>query len=594
MPLDFLDAPEQALRGYHYCNAVARLRDGVSATQAGRELAILAANYSRRYPNFGKWTARLEPLLNEVTGRSRQLVWLLSAAGALVMLVACANIGGLCVARAVARRKELSLRRALGASPWQLVRVGLAENLLIAVAGSLLGLLLARAAFPLLHQLLPADFPRAHEIALTGLSAFFAVCVAVLSVVVAGVLPWGRISALESQRVTSSRDSRTLRTLLVAGEVALAGLLCGGALFLLHSYRELNARDHGFNPAGALTFQLNIPVSAQPQPGSVASLYDNILSKIRDIPTVSAAGATTNLPWSGYDENTGFGIVGQPNSNQDIGARYQAATPGYFEAVGMRLISGRLFDRVRDAHGQPPVLLVNNALANRYFPNGNAVGTALQFRNQVRIAGVVAGLQDSPADLDIKPALWFPLEQEENVSAFFVVRTVNRDPLSLTAAVSAAVQAVDPELALANIQTLQNRANAALAARRFALWLFQAFALLALVLAAAGIYALLAYLVQQRAKELGIRVALGALPADLWRMVLSDGLKMTGVGIFVSLLLIPLGGSLMQSFLYNVKSFDLFTITAAPAVLLAVAFLASLGPARSAMRSDPALALRDD
>jgi macrolide transport system ATP-binding/permease protein len=595
LPLDFLDSPEKALRAWHFCNAVARVRNGFTESQARQELKTLAAHYSRRYPDYGTWTARIEPLLNEVTGRSRQMVWLLAVAGGLVLLVACGNIAGLCVARAVSRRKELSLRRALGANRWQLIRVGLAENAIIALAGSIAGLLLTKAAFPLLHQLLPADFPRAHEIALSWLAALFATVMAFATVLIAGLLPWTGTSPLESQRVTSGRDMHRLRTFLVAGEVALAGLLCAGALFLLRSYNEINARDHGFNPSGALTFQLNVPTGDKPKPGSTARLYDEMLRRIREIPSVNAVGASTNLPWSGYDENTGFGIVGRAAApNQDMGARYQSATPGYFEAAGMRLLKGRVFDLTHDAHGQPPTVIINDALAKRYFPNGDAVGAELNFVHPVRIVGVVEGIQDTPADLDTKPALWFPLEQEETPSVFFVVRTTGPDPLLLAPAVTAAVHAVDPELALADLRTLESRANAALAARRFALWLFQSFAILALILAAAGIYALMAYIVQQRNKELGIRVALGASRADLWKMILSDGFKMAAAGAAVCLLLIPLGGSLLQAFLYNVKSFDLFTLVGAPAVLLAVALLAGLGPARSATRSDPALALRDD
>jgi len=211
-----------------------------------------------------------------------------------------------------------------------------------------------------------------------------------------------------------------------------------------------------------------------------------------------------------------------------------------------------------------------------------------------QIVGVVEGIQDSPADLDTKPAFWFPFGQGEYESLFFAVRSANVEPASLTSAITAAVHAVDPELALDEIRTLQSRADSALAGRRFALWLFQSFAILSLALAAAGIYGLLAYTVQQRHKELGIRAALGASRVDLWKMILSDGLKMAAVGASCCLLLAPLGGSLLRAFLYNVKAIDLWTIAGAPAVLLAVAVLASLGPARSATRSDPALALREN
>jgi macrolide transport system ATP-binding/permease protein len=598
VPLSVSNA-EMPMRAYHFCNAIARIRSGVSETQARQELDRLAALYSKRYPRFGDWGVRMEPLLNEVTGRSRQVIWLLMAAGGLVLLVACANIAGLCVARAVARRKELALRYALGANRWQLVRVGLAENLLIGVAGAILGLLLAGAGLPLLRQLLPADFPRAHEIGLTASAAFFATAVALATVLLAGLLPAGRNTTLESQqRVTAGRESRRLRSALVVGEIALAGLLCAGAFFLLRSYREIGARDHGFNPESALTFQLTIPNGGRtPTDDHVARLYETIRTNIEAIPGVASAGASTNLPWSGYDENTAFAIVGRTVSDTSkwLDARYQAASPGYFEATGMRLVSGRFFDRHRDILGQPFTVVVNDALVSRYFPKGDAIGTTIDVFGQKRqIVGVVGGIRDSPADLEVKPALWFPLGQVEFDNVFFAVRSTGVDPTTLTSSITAAVHAADPELPLANIRTLERRAAAALGSRRFALWLFQAFAVLALILAAAGIYGLLAYVVRQRRKELSIRAALGASRADLWTMVLADGLKMAGAGTIGCLLLIPLGGSLLQSFLYNVKAFDPFTVVGAPLALLAVSVLASLGPARSATRSDPSLALRED
>jgi predicted permease len=593
-----LDVSERGLWAFHYCNAIARVREGFSEAQARDELGRLAAASAQRRPQFGAWRARMESLLGEVTGRSRQVVWLLVAAGAIVLLVACANIAGLAVARAGARRQELSLRRALGANRWRLIRVGLAENLLVGVAGAIVGLLLAGAALPLLQTLLPADFPRAHEIVLTWSGALFATGIAIVTVVVAGLLPAVGGEALVSSqtRATAGRDSRRRRTALVVGEVALAGVLCAGGLFLLRSYLEIGAREHGFNPEGALTFRLIVPGSAKPEPNYFARIQDNIRTRIAEIPGVRAVGASTNLPWSGYDENTSFGIVGR-DAEGDNGpsARFQAASAGYFEAAGMRLAAGRLFESTRDVAGQPLTVVVNDALAEKYFPTGNAVGSLVDLWGERRqIVGVVTAIKDFPADLDAKPAFWFPLGQVEFNNTFFVVRTDGVDPATLTSSVAAAVHAVDPELPLADVRTLEARAAGALASRRFALWLFQAFAVLALVLAAAGIYGLLAYLVRQRRKELGIRVALGATRADLRSMILGDGLKMAVAGALCSLLLIPLGGWLLQGFLYNVKAFDVVTIAAAPTVLLIVCFLASLAPAISATRSDPAVALRED
>ena len=597
LPL-YVVVDEMALRQYHFCNAVARVRAGVTLAQARQELEALARSYEARYPNGGPFGLRMEPLLNEVTGRSRDVIWLLAAAGALVLLIACANIAGLSVARAVARRQELGLRRALGASRWQLARVGLTENVIVGLAGAAVGLAIAAAGLPVLRHLLPADFPRAHEVGLTFAGAAFAVASALVTVVSAGLLASGSREALQpSLRVTAGRDSRRLRTALVVGEVALAGLLCAGTLFLLRSYEQIDARDHGFRPGGALTFQLTAPAGANVEPGQVARLFEHIRSSIAASPGVTAVGATTNLPWSGYDENTGFTIVGRVVGDGSLvpSTRYQGATAGYFEAAGMRLMQGRLFDAARDVKGQALVVIVNDALANRYFPGGDAVGSTIQvFGDSRRIAGIVQGITDNPTDLDTRPALWFPLGQVEFSTVFFAVRSGNLDSAALTPAVREAVRAVDPQLPLADIRTLEARASGALAARRFALWLFQVFAAIALILAAAGIYGLLAYVVRQRRKELGIRVALGASRASLSRMILTDGLRMAAIGAACALVLIPLGGSLLQSFLFNVQASDPVTIAFTPIALIAVAVLASLGPAISATRSDPAAALREE
>jgi predicted permease len=591
-----VDVTERAQFAFHYCNAIARVREGFTEAQARDEVGRLAALSAQRLPQYGAWRARMEPLLGEVTGKSRQVVWLLAVAGGIVLLVACANIAGLAVARAGARRHELSLRRALGASRWRLLRVGLAENVIVGVIGAILGLLLAAAGLPLLRTLLPSDFPRAHEIALTWSAALFAAGIAIATVVVAGLLPSvGGEALLAQTRTTAGRESRRRRTALVVGEVALAGVLCAGALFLLRSYLELGAREHGFVPESALTFRLVVP-ARDPEPGYFARVQEEIRGRIAAIPGVRSVGASTNLPWSGYDENTSFGIVGRESDAADgPSARFQAAGPGYFEAAGMTLVSGRLFDRTRDVAGQPFTVIVNDALAERYFQGGDAVGSLVNLWGERRqIVGVVKAIKDFPADMDAKPGFWFPLGQVAFSNTFFVVRTHGLDPAALTPQIAAAVRGVDPELPLADVRTLESRAAAALASRRFALWLFQAFAVLALVLAAAGIYGLLAYLVRQRRKELGIRVALGATRGDLRSMILGDGLRMAGAGALASLLLIPLGGRFLQGFLFNVGAFDPFTIATAPVVLLVVCFLASLFPALSATRSDPAVALRED
>jgi macrolide transport system ATP-binding/permease protein len=591
-----LERPEQAIRYWHFCNAVARLRDGVTAAQAREELSRLSTAFDLQF-SANSWKAGVEPLLDEVTGRSRQIIWLLMAAGGLVVLVACANIAGLAVARAAARRQELALRRALGASRWQLVRVGLAENLVLGIAAAGLGIALTILGLPLLRQLLPTDFPRAHEIAFSWQAALVATATALVTAMVAGLVASSNAIRLRAaQRTTDGPQSTRLRTALVVGEVALAGTLCAGALFLARSFHEVATRPHGFDPSHVLTFQLAPPAGIAPQPGQLPRLYHELRQAIATVPGVEHVGLTTNLPWSGYDENTGFQVVGRPEPGDDEpNTRFQAATAGYFEATGMRLVAGRLFDAARDANGQPPVVIVNEALVRRYLDAGSAIGTSLDvFGEKREVVGVVGDVRDFPADAETKPALWFPLTQVGFPNVFAAVRADDVEPASLTSAVAAAVRQVDADLPLADIRTLERRTSVAMAPRRFALWLFQAFALLALLLACAGIYGLLTYIVRQRRKELGIRAALGASPGHLWRMVLRDGMRMAGAGAVLCLLLVPVGGRLLQSFLFNVSTFDPLTIAGAATALLATTIAASLGPAWAALRSNPSSALRED
>lgn len=593
-----LDIPDQGLNNWHYCNAVARTRAGFQQSQVREELNRLMAGHRQRFPNSGDWNARIEPLLGEVTGRSREVVWLLALAGGLVLLIACANIAGLCIARSLARQQELALRQALGANRWQLIHVGLAENLIMGLVSSALGIAAAAAGLRILHQLLPADFPRSHEISLTLSSACFAVAVALASAIAAGLFPSMKfLSAMHSApRSTASRDSRHTRTALVAGEIALAGLLAASALFLLRSYVEVGSRNHGFNAKDALVFQLTVPFNVYREKAPI--VVEDVRRKILMTPGVVSAGATTNLPWSGYDENTSFGIPGRlPEDSKDSpSARFQAATPGYFEAAGMQLISGRFFETGRDEADQPPSVIVNDALAKRYFRGEDAAGQMIDvFGKKRRIAGVVVGIRDFPADLSVKPALWFSNAQQPFLRVFFAVRVLaGQDPAKYAAAVTEAVHAVDSELPVADLRTLERHSEGAMAGARLALWLFETFAALGLLLAAAGIYGLLAYLVQQRRKEFGIRAAMGASRSMLWRMIVADSLKISAAGSALCAVLIPVAGKLLKALLYNVTAFDLWTIVGAIASLMAISLAASLSPAWTAMRCDPASALRDE
>ncbi len=598
-----LDLPDNGMYQWHFMNAVARLKPGITLPQAQQDLERLLAVHEKLHPDGHQgWHGRVTRLDEEVVGGSRQTVLLLIAAGGLVLLIACANIAGLCIARGLARRREVAIRQALGARVGRLVRGLIAENLLLGIAGGIAGLLLAAAGVPLLKTMLPADFPRLHAVQLNPLVAAFALLSATVTAVVAGLLPSARQTRLdprealqeEPRGASAGHAARRLRSLLVAGEIALAALLCAATLLLVRSAQLLGERDHGFDGNGVLSFQLSLPQAAYANAPALVQFYEAMTRRLRQLPGVDAAGVATDLPWTGYDENSGFTIVGrEKRRDQDTEGRYHAASPGYFEALGVPLLKGRRFDE-HDRQDSPPVVLVNDALAQRYFPGENPVGQVLDLWGAHRqIVGVVADIRDRPSDPQAVPAYWFPISQQ----AFNQVRVVLKtrgDPLAMAPAASAALRAIDPELPLAEIRSVETIANAALAERRFALWLFEAFAVLALSLAAVGIYGLLAYLVEQRRKELGIRMALGATRAAILRMVLADGARLCAAGVVAGLVLVPIAGKALASFLYGVRATDSISLLTASLVILIVVLTASFVPAWTAARCHPMSALRGE
>jgi predicted permease len=584
-------------------NAIARLKPGVTVQQAQHDVNRLMEDHQKRYPEgHSGWSGRVTPLEEEVVGGSRQTVLLLIAAGGLVLLIACANITGLCVARGLARRREVAIRQALGARSGRLARALIAENLLLGAAGGVAGLALAAAGMPLLKTMLPADFPRLHAIHLSAAVSTFALLSAVLTAVVAGLLPALRQTRLdprealqeEPRGASAGRAARRLRSLLVAGEIAMAALLCVATLLLARSAHLLGGRDHGFEGSNVLTFSISPPGTAYKNGEARAQLYAELARRWRQLPGVQSAGIATNIPWTGYDDNSGFAIVGRENTpNAEGQGRYQAATPGYFEALRIPLIRGRRFDD-RDQRESPPVVLINESLARRYFPGEDPLGQILDLWGARRqIIGVVADIRDRPSDPLAEPAYWFPMSQVSFDRVCAVLRT-SADPLAMAPAAAGVVRAVDAELPMSDIRPMDAIVAAALAERRFALWLFEAFAVLALALAAVGIYGLLAYLVEQRRKELGIRIALGASRAAIIRMVLGDGVRLCAAGVVAGLALVPIAGRGLGSFLYGVRATDSLSLLTASLLILMVVLAASFVPAWAAARCHPMSALRDE
>jgi predicted permease len=463
-----------------------------------------------------------------------------------------------------------------------------------------MGAAVAAGLAPLLRAVLPSDFPRLHEIGFSFSAAAFAVLSALVASAIAGLIPAlrqlsadPRAGLAEENRVTSGVHRITsLRGAMVAAEVALSCVLCFGAVLLVRSAHLLEARDHGFDAAGVLTFRISLPQAAYPDQKNSRAFYQAIVDRWLAIPGVKAAALTTNVPWTGYDENTGFDIPGRPSRpGESIQARFQSADPGMLSALHMRLLQGRWIEPADHADA-PPVIVVNETMARRYF-DGNAVGRiADMWEAKRRIVGVVADLRDRPADAAAEPAFWFPLTQIPFPNVTAALRTTG-DPGSLLPAAKAAIHSLDPELPISDVRTMETITAEALAERRFALWLCEAFALLAMGLAAIGVYGLLTYVVEQRRREIGIRLALGASRAGVVWAVLSNGLALAGAGIIAGLALAPLAGRAISSLLFGVTAADPSTLAAAPSLILLIALLGALAPGWIASRTEPMSALRE-
>ncbi len=597
-----LDLRESGLRNWHFTNAVARLKPDVSRKAAEEDLNRIMDDLKRRFPNsYGSQRARIEPLSSEVVGRSRLTVEIIAAAGLLVLLVACINIAGLSVARVLARKQELAIRQALGGSTWRLIRAVLSESFIVGILGGLLGLGVALALLPVLHLIIPADFPRLHEIGFSWTAAGFALTCALLTSAIAGLIPAlrqiggdPRENLTEDSRITSGGHRITsLRGGLVAAEVTLSCILCFGAGLLVRSSSLLDARDHGFNPNGVLTFQIVLPEKAYAKPPQIAAFHSAIVNRLNSIPGLRAAGLTTNLPWTGYDENTSFDIIGRPaRPGESIQARFQAADPGFLAALRFRMIRGRWIEP-GDQATAPLVVTVNESLAQKYFDGGDPIGHYLDlFGEKRRIVGVVADVRDRPSDEAAEPAFWFPLAQVPFSNITVVLRT-DGNPLALAAPARAAVESLDRELPIAELRTMDDVAAVALAERHFALWLCESFAALAMALAAIGMYGMLSYIVEQRRREIGLRLALGSTrPAVLW-MIFSNGVKLAAFGIVTGLLISPVAGRALSKMLYGVSVWDAPSFLAAPAIILLVTCLGSLPAGWSAARTEPMKALRE-
>jgi predicted permease len=596
---------DPAQRGSHYLEGIGRLKDGVTAGQAQAELTAIMTQMAREHGNDARWQVLAVPLEHEIVGSSRQMLLVLLGAVGMVLLIACANAANLLLARASSRRRELAVRLALGASRSRLIRQLLTESLMIGLSGGLLGLVLAAVGVRAMVSLLPSDFPRVHDIHLSAPVVVFTLLISVGTGILFGLAPAIQASGTDPKsglheggrsNTASGRQSR-LRNALVVSEVTLACVLLIGAGLMLRSLLNLLHLDAGFREDHVLTAGLSLPNAEYKDKTSVTRFFTELTSDIKSMPGVEAAGAGSDLPWTGYDENTSFNIEGkQAPPNEFFHARYHVATPNYFRALGTPLVSGRFFTDA-DKDGAPAVVIVNQAMAEKYWPHENVVGKRMTFEDKpaekdwLTIVGVVGDVKDKPNSTAAAPGFWWPHLQSPFHSMSLVVRS-NGDPQALADAVRNEVHRLNPGLAVAHVEWMDQIVQESVATPRFAFILIGLFGALAILLAAIGTYGVIAYAVSQRTQEFGLRLALGAQRFDLLRLVLAQGARLVLPGTVLGVLLALSLGRVMRNLIYGVSPTDPLIFASVGLLVLAVAFMASYLPARRAAQADPMVALR--
>jgi putative ABC transport system permease protein len=592
----------QLVRGVHWLGAIGRMKPDVTVERVQADLSTVARQLEQAYPETNKgWGATVVPVLDQTVGSLRGPLLVLLAGVAFVLLMATVNVANLVLARSIARQKELATRVALGAGRRRLVQQALTEGLMLAVVGGAAGLLLARWGIQALVALAPPDLPRLDEVTADGAVLGVAAITTLATGMLVGLLPALTASRVSPQAAlqdnargaVGSRFRHRTRAALVVAEVALAVTLTIGAGLLLRSFSSLMAVDPGFRPENLLTWQTNLPDRLR-TPEQRDLFYTELLARLRALPGVVSVGGTSRLPLGSTGLTTSIDIDGRPLPNADWPeVQFRRSVGDYFQTMDIPIVRGRTFTP-DDHRTAPPVAVINQVMASRLFPGEDAVGKRIRMGETqpwVTIIGVIGDVKHGALDEELQPELYMNHMQGSIVSPYVALRTTT-DAASMMELVRAEALAIDRDLPVYRMQTMESVRAESLAQRRFVLVLVALFGILALTLAAIGVYGVMSLLVSERTQEVGVRLALGAHPSDVLKMLVAQATRLAVVGVTagvgLSLLLMPL----LRAQLYGVEPRDPMTLAGVPAALVAVALLAALIPARRAMRVDPVKALR--
>jgi putative ABC transport system permease protein len=602
-------ADELRSHGIQEAFAIARLKRAVRLEQAQAEMDAIAARLANAYPKTNKGRGfRLVPLQEEIVGDVRPALLVLFGAVGLVLLIACANVANLSLVRGAGRQREIAIREVLGAGRPRVIRQLLTESLLVALTGGGLGLLIAPAGIVLLRTIGPANFPRLDAVGIDRWVLWFTFGVSVVSAILFGLAPAFQVSkpdltgSLKEAAMTSQVGFTTFgrhrtRSILVISQVALALVLLAGSGLLIHSFWRLVTVDSGFDPHNVLTMSLSLPSTKYPTTQARNAFFQNVLERLAALPGVTAAGAVNMSPISGGAVTYNFEIEGRPpaRAEESPEAELEIISPGYFQAMGVKLLRGRDFTN-HDRGGAPAVAIISQAFARRYWPNEDPVGKRIRggwgAGGLTEIVGVVGDTRDIALATAPQPEMYLPYLQFENYGYMALAVRTSSKPLELVRPIEAQVWAVDKDQPVADVMTLEGVLYKSVAEPRFRTLLLGIFAGLALSLALVGIYGVMSYTVAQRTHEIGIRMALGAERGNVLRLVVRQGLALTFMGLGVGLAVALSLTRFLASFLYEVRATDPATFVAVSLALAAAGLVASYIPARRATKVDPMVALR--